>query len=332
MRHPEPAAAADTGQVRLPAGGTSAPLGDLSYLLARSARWHARRAIASFASQDLDELLQAGTSAGTAVELLAKAYLATINPSLLADRGDRDTLLLLCGSSAAVNLNALSMRTIGAETALRLVQHVHAAFPPFEQQPLVLRVRNAAVHMALIDKAELRGAVLQMSRMTESLLTELGVDRDHFWGDHGKPVVNSLLDAARTALQHAVAAKMAAAGERLNRLTQDAPPRARAAILAALSGRLTGSSDFDAPRACPVCAQQAWLICSIEQEGTVRYKISENATPLAETDLVAYPFVFECPVCELQLDVDELPEFDFPRSIELGTGYYTPRPDEDDDR
>src|SRR5215469_7952822 len=75
-----------------PAGKYVVKHDQLKRLLAESARWHARRAIDLFISDQVNELLDAAVSAGSAVELLAKSYLASIDPALLADKGDRDTV------------------------------------------------------------------------------------------------------------------------------------------------------------------------------------------------------------------------------------------------
>jgi hypothetical protein len=79
--HPRPLkkrAARKSGGTWWPAGERVVASDGLRYVLARSGRWHARIALEQFASPDLDEMLQAAISTGTAVELIAKAYLASV--------------------------------------------------------------------------------------------------------------------------------------------------------------------------------------------------------------------------------------------------------------
>lgn len=301
----------------LPSGIYWHPVADLRYLLARSAQWHARTALRGFASSDPDDQLQAASSAGTATELLAKAYLAGFSPSLLADKGDRDTVLRLSGHGAQAKGGALAMKTIGAYEALRLVAHLCRTFPPFEQQPPVLVARNAALHTAIVDNDGLRAAVIQMTRMTECLLGELGLDRKQFWGERALPVADSLLDEAARELEQVIASKLAAARSRLDALTGDLPEGTAAIILASLS-RAPMTDDFyhEQDQECPVCHQQGILLCDV---GDAPFEPAEdhgyNIGTLTLRE--AWPVEFFCRVCRLELHADELDEFDFPREIPL---------------
>ena len=116
------------------------------------------------------------------------------------------------------------MNTIGAVGALRLVARLHPQFPPFEEQPRVLRARNAALHMALVDTSDLRSAVVQMAKMVENLLAALDVDRDDFWGERATQVVDPMLDEVAKELERVVQAKIAVARARLETLTAGARP------------------------------------------------------------------------------------------------------------
>jgi hypothetical protein len=297
----------------LPAGQWYTGIGSLMFLLGRSARWHARQAVRGFVSEDENEQLQAATSAGTAVELLAKAYLASVNPALLAERGDPDTLIHLCGRGGKVKNGPLAMKTIGAVETLRLVTRLHPQFSLFDDQPPVLRARNSAIHMALVDVKDLRVAVVQMARMVENLLVALELDRDDFWGERATQVVDSLLDEAARELERVVQAKIAVARGRLETLTADVPEAVAVAILAALSGKAGTYGDYNVPQKCPVCGQQGWLVCYVEQE---EIELEDESSALLPEE-VAHPYIFQCPVCHLELAADELEEFDFPSSVSV---------------
>ena len=294
-----------------PVGSRTVPLSSLKWILAQSARWHARQAIELFMSEDLNELLQAAVSTGTSVELLAKAYLVTISRSLIADKGDRDTLLILAGHSSKVGMGSQHMKTIGAFDLLRMTKHLHKDLPWIQQDPAILRVRNAATHMALVERDELQTAILQMCRIVESLLVPLDLDRQDFWGKYAVPAVETLLDEAKTRRVQAVEAKKSAAAARLARLMAGLSEPSRQAVLAALSGRPASAMEHEEPQTCPVCGQQGWLICGVER-GAIE---ADDEALWAER--TAIPYFFECPVCQLYVDPDELNEFDFPREIDL---------------
>jgi len=291
--------------------------GQIKRLLAQSAQWHAQRAIQLFVSDDLNEQLEAAISAGTAVELFAKTYLASIDPALLADKGDRDTVLILGGRGALATADPLLMKTIGAFDALRLAKYLYKDLPWLQQDAVSLRVRNAAVHMALVRSDELRFAVVQMCRLIESLMAPLELDREHFWGSHAASVADYLLDEAKTERARIVAAKKAAAQRYLSRLLLGLDDEIRRVMLAALSGRPPNTSiDYQEAQECPVCGQQGWLICSVER-GDVRQEAEGDGGFSAWADQIAYPYIFECPVCQLNVEGSELWEFDFPNSIQI---------------
>jgi hypothetical protein len=302
----------------------------LKRVIAQSARWHARQAIRLFVSDDLNEMLQAAISAGTAVELLAKAYLASIDGVLLADKGDRDTMLLLGGHGGLAPADPLLMRTVGGIEALRLAKHLHRDLPWLQQDIVALRVRNAAIHMAMVRSDELRAAVVQMSRIGESLLAQLGLDRERFWGSHEVSVVEYLLDEARTERARIVAAKKAAAQRHLDELLVGLTDSDRRVVLTVLSGRPPNVSiEHDEPQECPVCGQKGWLVCTVES-GTTRQEADEDGGVSEMTARTAYPHIFTCPVCELEIEGEELWEFDFPDSIDIEPEYATlvfPEPD-----
>jgi hypothetical protein len=289
----------------------------LKRLLAESAQWHARQAIRLFISDDRNELLQAAVSAGSAVEMITKAYLVNIECALLADKGDRDTVLLLGGHGTLASADPLSMKTIGAFDALRLVKHLHKELPWLQQDIISLRVRNAAIHMALVRSDELRAAVVQMSRLIESILVPLKLDRQRFWGSEESSVVDYLLDEAKTQIARTVAAKKMAARRYLDKLLDGLSEEGRRTVLAALSGR--GANvfiDHQESQECPVCGQQGWLICTVER-GDAERQPDEDGGISIWAARTAYPEVFVCPVCLLDIEGEEVWEFDFPVAIEI---------------
>jgi hypothetical protein len=300
-----------------PVGSRVVEYKELKRLLAQSSQWHARQAIRLFVSDDLNELSQAAISAGTAVELIVKTYLASVDNMFLADKGDRDTVLLLGGHGSLAPADPLLMKTIGGIDALRLAKHLHRELPWLHQDAISLRVRNAAIHMALVRSDELRAAVVQMSRLVECILTQLGLDRERFWGSYELSVVDYLLDEAKTERARTVAAKRAVAQRHLDGLLRGLGGESRKVVLAALSGRPSNVSiDHEEPQECPVCRQQGWLICSVER-GEVRHEPEDNEGFSVSTARTAYPHEFVCPVCQLDIVDQELWEFDFPSSINL---------------
>lgn len=269
-----------------------------------------------FVSHDHDECLQAAIHVGCAVELLAKAYLASVEQTLLADRGERESVLFLANKGHLVSATGpTDIRTISAFDALSTAKLLHPTLPcTLPADRIVLKVRNAAAHMALVEMEELRRAIVVMCRIVEGLLVPLELEREEFWSMHALPVVNDMLDQAKTEVRRLVAAKEAAARRRLATLTQGLDVTGTALVLSSLSGRRGGYADHQEPQTCPACGQQGWLLCTVVDVVNGDVVDGEECSWTIRT---AYPDVFECPVCELDLREEELLEKDFPTAIEI---------------
>jgi hypothetical protein len=300
-----------------PAGHNVVPNGSLRQLLARSGRWHARTAVTKYGSEDLDDLLEAAVSTGSALELMTKAFLASITPSLLADGNHRDSVLMLAGKGTHGGDDALKLRSLQAQTALTIAKHFSPPLPIHDlKDPVALRVRNAATHMALVDVVQLRQGVVQMATLVEALLIELELDHDLFWGDAADSVT-VVIDEAKSELDLRVHAKRVAAQQRLAQLMIGFAPDTANPVLAVLSGRAVEEGEHNEAQTCPVCGQQGWLICSVER-GPVEYDYDEDGDQNhVWVSRTGYPYAFECPVCQLKLQDVELSEFDFPSEIVL---------------
>lgn len=303
-----------------PRGDRSVSHSQLSQMLLQSARFHAHRALTQFSSGHDDELLDAAASTGNALELMAKALLANIEAGLLADRGDPDSVLRFADKGHLAKSSPSRTRTRSASEALVLVKQLQPTFRWNAQaDELALQVRNAALHIGIVDTRELRSAVKVMSRAVDDMVRFYGEgDRFAFWGKTALPLVDQLLDEAASEVEQEVAAKVAAAHARLASMTLDLAPESAEVLLRALSGSASHAS-FDHAEAaeCPVCHQQGWLLCNVDR-GSVEWDVDDDGLPAhAWVSRTAWPEAFECPVCRLDLHFDELVEFDFPMEISL---------------
>ncbi|WP_431072723.1 hypothetical protein [Microbacterium phyllosphaerae] len=297
-----------------PLGNSWVGVGRLRQALAFSARAQSRTAVRQYVSSDRDELLHAAMAVGTASELLLKALVHHTSPALLADRGDRDSLLLLAGVTAPA-VDPLRFRSISALEVHRLAKHLHPALPVDVRQPEALTARNAAAHLGIVDPTQLRRAVTQHAVLVGGVLPLLNLDADAFWGADLMPSAAALVDRARSDTARIVASKLASARTALRARIRALPEAAQAAYLAALSGRKRTFTEREEPHACPACEQQGWLLCTVER-GPVEPDLFDEGRRYRE--VTAYPFAFECNVCGLELEDDELSEFaDIPVEIEL---------------
>jgi hypothetical protein len=314
---------------RWPVGQYWLPHEDLPSHLAESGRWHARRALHGWASTDNFEALSAAVSAGCAVEHLSKACLAKVSSALLLERADVDSVLHLTGNGHLAKSSPTSVRTLGATAALTALKKLVPNFPYTTADEVLFRVRNAAVHMALLSNGELNEAITSMVRLCDSLVEMSHWERDDFWGESAVAAADAVADKAATELRSRIAAKTAAALVRLNQLTVGLDRRAAGALLDALSdGDGNTLMDYEQRQICPVCKHSGWLSCAVDEQG------HEHDTGEGDyweiTSRTAWPHVFECSVCNLYLEGQELREFsEIPQFIELPLENEDYEPDED---
>jgi hypothetical protein len=297
---------------------------NLDAALRWNAGWHAKRAVTLYTSSDGHDCLSAAVSTGCAVELLTKAYLASIEPTLVvADRDDGQSILVLAGRQDQASIGPTSVRSRLAVDCLSVAKKLHPALrwnPKTDSG--VLNVRNAACHLGLVDMSELTAAIKIMVRIVEDLIAAMALPRDKFWGEHTVGVVDGLLDEAAKEVAVAVNAKVVRARLHLEAITGSLPQTATQAFLEALAGTVPHVfSDHEEPQTCPVCGYRGWLICG-EDRGPVQWEEQDDGSRIAFVERTAFPIAFDCRVCNLELEADELSEFDFPTEIEL-------EPDED---
>jgi hypothetical protein len=284
---------------------------DLPKHLFTVAAMHARRALTPAAGQ-LDQLDRA-TSIGTTVELLAKAALALISPTLIAER-DPKSLLLYSGIPAIAAHDAKSktvtdcLLILNNSHALNFNQHTHSK---------VLSVRNLALHMGQVDATLFNEALNIMTSLNETILDVIknydsALDRTTFWGaellaqvdlrlqkvqDDTKLELEELKAAARLAYERLQ--QMGLSNDAFAQLADRDPQIVDQAICSAM--------DFDPERPkCPVCGFDGWLGYEVVGRGTPYTEIIDHhdAFHLVEIEIQTTEFV--CHVCGLNLYSDLL--------------------------
>jgi len=251
------------------------------------------------------------------VELLAKACLASVHPSLLATGNAADALIVFAGRARVADLDPLGVPTVSGEEAMARAAKLSAGRVSYTSAKddtgdrLVFSVRNAAAHLALVDEGSLRRAVSVMIRLTMQLLAAFDLARPaDYWGsfvDIAVSMANVEADAARERAR----AKVAAAIDRFSIITGELGDAAKRAYIGALETTPIGhEGDYDEDATCPACGSRGTLSAVSDHD---------------ENGFVGYYFVhFRCPVCRVELVGDELVEYG------LDEGQFDYEPDEDD--
>lgn len=136
--------------------------------------------------------------AATALEQLAKAFLASIHGSLIA-ANDFNSLLHLCDHSIRSRTPRSRMRTITANEALTRVGQLVPSIDNLKiQLQLLIGVRNGVVHAGQVDANV--DVLVPFLRACEHLLAEIqNGNRNAFWGDLVEIVDARLVESADTA-------------------------------------------------------------------------------------------------------------------------------------
>jgi hypothetical protein len=291
-------------------------LNDLDVLLEESARREAQLALREFTDELYGQIV-AALHAGMAVEHLAKRYLVSIGPVLIAEN-DLDSVLMLSGNGELARLRAHQIKTISATEACKRVKRLHPEFPyQSPRDDAIFVVRNAAAHLGVTDTFPMGQAVRLMVRLIDSLLEALEADADRLWGD-SLPAVIALRDEVANEIKAIVIGKYTATTSRLAERVAGLDSSQRELVLRAVSGQHYWEMERSHAFTCPVCSQQGWLECSQEYVGAFESSLDAAGNPITLAETVLYPQIFYCSACGLQLEGDELGEADVPDSINIG--------------
>jgi hypothetical protein len=284
---------------------------DLPKHLFTVAALHARRALTS-AVTPLDALDRA-TSIGTTVELLAKAALALISPTLIAADREPKSALLYSGFPAVAAHEAKSKKV---QDCLQILNNSHSLNFNQQKHSKVFSVRNLALHMGQVDGTLFNEALNIMTRLNETILDVIKnydstLDRTTFWGAellaHVDLRMKEVQEAAELELEELKAAARLAY-ERLKQagFSDDALIQLQEREPHIDDPALSDVRDFAPMRPqCPVCGFDGWLGYEVVWRGspyTELDPIHDDPYHFVDIDIQANQFV--CQVCGLDLSSD----------------------------
>ncbi len=298
----------------LPANNSWCGAEDLHKSLMHSASHHAYLALRDFTKDDGNVMADAGLHAGIAIEHLAKCYLATIHPILLAGKMcDVDTILHLVGKSELTKLSPYRIKTISGEEACKRASRFLPEFRFKEADSLLFIARNNASHLGLAN--EIRVAVRLMIQLADPPLDAVNYKRERFWGQY-LSVVNTLRDETLSEQRAILDVKYEAARQQLAHRLSGLEPTAQAAFKALMATRRSYGADYIEPYRCPVCESQGWLLCHREYD-VVDDETKPGGQAFVFNEPVAYPMSFKCEVCDLELDETDILTAGLPTQIDL---------------
>jgi hypothetical protein len=240
--------------------------------------------------------------AATALEQLAKAFLASKHPSLLIDR-DFDALLHAVGLPQAAKRPPSRMRTINMETALQRCSLLVPALMRLDKELTTLReVRNGLVHLGLSSGSS-PDVLLPFLQATDILLTELSTEPSDYWGE-SRPFVSQTLRKAVESNRDHVDRMVRQGKAAFARRFQDIDPQWKGEVI-----KMTVSS-YELDRlerqlwSCPACGTDALTEGRVEPDYEFDEEVDDGEFMVhAELkSLTFYTQRLHCRVCGLRLD------------------------------
>lgn len=285
---------------------------DLPKHLFTVAAMHARRALAA-AADPLDQLDRA-TSIGTSVELLAKAALALISPTLIADKDPKS--LMLYSGVAVPGVSAHEVKTKLVAECLQLLRQSHSVSYNSSTDQKVLAVRNLALHSGQVDAAAFNEALTVMTRLNEEFLAitqahDSTLDRETFWGADLLTQVDERLKEDQQAKRLELEELKAAARrsyERLQLLGVDAETLKELAERDPEIGQVANDADVEPGRSeCSVCGYFGWLGYEATDRGSAYAELDyRHDDEYHFVDMTIEAVEYVCRVCGLSLGPDLL--------------------------
>ncbi|NRH35831.1 hypothetical protein [Rhodococcus sp. MS13] len=279
--------------------------------------YHARAAISESTSTDARRWLNSAVHAGSAIEIFAKFLLARENPTLILEMKNASDLSLLhtIGRSDVGNTDdAMNLQTRGPDSCFKLIAVIWGSDKVNQGcARRVLNARNAAIHLGLLDRAQLQEALIEFADVMTEMLRLAKVDEAGFWKSSQVRVERLSSDRSlhrrlkiKLAESDRCAATLGPVDEGAVRLEMR-----RATEPSDLQDTMPDSSVFMRSQ-CPGCGRV----------GRTYYSTSESA-PEREFDgplmipTVASPVGFRCTTCNLALSLDELNQLNMAGGFEL---------------
>ncbi|WP_214542316.1 hypothetical protein [Curtobacterium flaccumfaciens] len=267
----------------------------------------ATQAFKRYGERDAHSHREIAIAAGSASEYLHTAVIIAVDPMLLADPRHPQSLLMLSRHNRDLTVRHAELRSIAMTRKIALV---HEMFPDLAVREAATKLaarRNAAVHAGILDTEDV-AQLLQWLVAVGDALEPLIANPSNiiFWPDQFEGTIQSLRDDAATAAEKLREARLEAARESLRILTLGLSAEAIPPFVAALEG--AGRSRRTEPaddRACPACGNLGWVSC-------VRATTfpTVQGGDVGDLAIVGVPTRFNCAVCGLELDSNELLQFD----------------------
>ena len=245
---------------------------------------------------------------GIALELLAKSVLANINPILIADPRNEQSLLLLAQGEPRGN-TLPSLRTISADTAIDRLKRLGVSFDQFGDDLQALRIaRNAIVHAGVFEQTDVDLAFDAWVRSMVELCRRADYKMSTIFGE-GKSLVKVQLKQYATATDALWQQRRAAAKKRWQALRSELSSADIDRRSESFEAEMVSANAVDPSVQwvrCEVCDLPARLYGDLELEAD--FDVGDGQVYVSGVYFEFVPKGLNCPTCQLNLDSRKLVE------------------------
>jgi hypothetical protein len=241
--------------------------------------------------------------AGIALEQLAKAYLANIDPTLVVDGRSFDSILHACGKGRHARSPASLMKTITMEDALRRCGQILPAVENLRGDlQRLIDARNGAIHVGAVEESEKLRMLLPYLHASRQILGEGGFGEE-YWGEFNEVVELRVAEVTEAAVANVKEAMIAASlrfDERYGHLGEEVRP----AVLRALEASYAPEKYEQQLVDCPACSTLGLASGSTDVDWQPDWDQSDGQDYVAGMypEVTFFPGRFECHACDLALD------------------------------
>lgn len=238
------------------------------------------------------------------MELLLKEYLASIDPTLIADGRSFDSVLHACGKGRHARTPANRMKTITIGEAIERCGQILPVVANLKEdlRPLI-DARNGAIHVGAVDDSEKLKMLIPYLRASCQLPGEGGHNENEYWGQFRDVVEVRLaeqVEAAVARVQEAMTAARLRFEQKYGHLGADIRP----IVLRALSESYSPEKYDEQLIDCPLCSAigLAWGSTEVEWKPDWDYADGQSYIAGGYPEVTFFPGGFVCRACELELD------------------------------
>lgn len=275
----------------------------------------AQRAIRHYLNNEYD---QSFIQAGISFELLGKARLAMIHPSLIIDK-DFDSLLHACDAGKHSKRLPWQIKTITATEALRRCTQLHPELHTFESRlTLLAEYRNSTIHLGEVPEAEAKQLFRTYLAGSSAVAKGLELKPEDIFGEFAG-MVSKQLDESSAEVQLVVAEKLARAKDDFQVRYAGLNPEQLKTLVNVIEAGYKNKMDkyYNELVDCPSCKHQGVASGDFELDSEVDVD-RDGSISGGYLIVTLTPATFLCDVCGLDLkDPSELKAAGLPNSIDI---------------